>query len=377
MKRNFLMHGSWALVTILTFVLGSQWGRPGAHHRPDGERPHLSGAGDPSGSDRSGKSRGRRDRTARAKADGSVGKSVGEAGTPRRVPLASDEIESLVLASIKAGGPVARRLAFDRLLEEIQSSTFTEEQALAIRAAMVEHGANAQQWKLFDYAWAANQPEAAIAYLDEIPAEQRDRFLSNMIPGLASENPRMAIDLFGGLDSELQATVRPRLFEGLVDYDTDFATDYLYESTNPENYNWRPMAELTRELVRDQGLDSTLDWAAELPVGSQRRDAWSAAYAVWASQDPHAAVQSIMELPDGSDRNLAINGFVSAHVHRDGERALTWITDIDEPGLRDAAMIRVGRQFYERDPQGATQWFASSGLPQTVWAQVTNSERRP
>lgn len=388
------MHGPWAMITIITFVLGSHWGgsdgsgefqdsaaRSGGSREVDRSRPgqrSLSGssAGRRSSSTVPAKSSRSRSQVAGEQASGSPVESGAEARSPGNGQLTEAEIQSLVRASIKSGSPVERRRAFDQLLQEMQSPGFTMEQAMTVRRAMVESGANGELLKLFDYAWGANHPDAAIAYLDEIAEQHHDGYLTNMIPGLASENPQMAIDLFSSLEPQLQARVRRRFLEGLVDNDTLVATDYLYDSTDLENYNWRPMDELARELARDQGLEPTLEWAAELPDGPLRGSAWSAAYAVWASQDPHAAVQSIMGMPEGTDRNLAINGFVSAHAHRDGERAVTWAAEISEPHLREAAMVRVGRQYYAQDPQAATQWFASSGLPQSAWAQVTNLERR-
>ena len=289
--------------------------------------------------------------------------------------LTTEEIQSLIRESIKSANPLERRLAFDRVLQEIGSSEFTMELAMAARVTMAEDGASGDQWRLFDYAWGANHPDAAIAYLNEVPAQQNEAFLANMIPGLGSEHPQRAIELFSNLDSDLQARIRPRFLEGLIDNDTALATEYLYESTDRENYNWRPMDELARELVRNQGLESTLEWAADLPEGTLRGSAWSAAYAVWASQDPQAAVQSIIAMPRGADRNLAINGFVSAHAHQDGEMAVTWAAEIAEPSLRQDAMIRVGRQYFAQNPQAATEWFASSGLPDNAWSRVTNPDR--
>jgi hypothetical protein len=52
---------------------------------------------------------------------------------------------------------------------------------------------------------------------------------------------------------------------------------------------------------------------------------------------------------------------------------MTWIDAISEPGLRDAAMIRVGRQYFQRDPEAATRWYSSSGVSPSIWERVTNS----
>ena len=129
-----------------------------------------------------------------------------------------------------------------------------------------------------------------------------------MIPGLASENPQMAIELFESFEPDLQGRIRPRFLEGLVDNDIALATDYLYDSSDPEKPNWRPMDQLARQIEKDQGLDSTIEWAAELPEGSLRSNAWSAAYAVWGSKDPHAAAEAIAAMPPSADRDQAING---------------------------------------------------------------------
>jgi hypothetical protein len=371
MKRFFSKHSIWALITISTFVFGKQWAdssrttdgraeiglsQESVDHSESSETPSVV-------SDRSVSSTSVRDsRKAKEGAD-----------KPRRDnQLSQDEVDLLVTDSIKSRGPIERRQAMDQILQKMRNSEMSFEDALAIGGALKEQGAN-DEWKLLGYAMGVYQSEEAIAHLGKIPAEERVGFIENIIPGLASENAELAINLFESLEPNEQAKVRPEFLEGLVDNNAAVATDYIYDSSDLQNYSWRPMAELTRELVKDQGLQPALDWANELPQGPQRRDAWSSAYAVWASKDPVAAGESVNQIPDGTDRNLAINGFVSAHVHQDGEMAMTWIDAISEPGLRDAVMIRVGRQYFQRDPAAATRWYSSSGVAPSIWEQVTNS----
>jgi len=369
MKRFALQHGPWFLITLGAFV----WGLSQADSPSSGEeqlrKEEQSAASRSTSSSRSKFTR-----------------SEGESRTRRARKYATDEelslsgmteeqIASLVSDAVKTGTPVERRMALDRILRGIQSAEISFADALAIREAMRAEGAG-EEGELVDYAIGAYMSDEAIAHLDKLPAEERIDFLKEIIPGLASANPAEAIGLFEALDPGLQAKLRPKFLEGLVDNDVGMATDYLYDSSDLENYHWRPMAELTRELVKDQGLKSTLDWADELPQGPQRRDAWSSAYAVWASKNPIAAADSINALPDGEDRNLAINGFVSAHVHRDGPLAMDWANSISNQGLREAAMVRIGKQFYQRDPESATLWYSSSGWSPSSWAKVTNSVER-
>ena len=282
--------------------------------------------------------------------------------------------DALVRDTILPGYPEQSHQRFGNILQKMLEPGFTPEDAMAIRGELKKQGANQKLLRRFDRAWAANQPEAAVAYLDKLPEGEREPFLRGMIPGLASESPQMAIELFESMEPKVQARIRPKFLEGLVDNGMEVATQYLYDSSDPKKPNWRPMDELARELVRDQGLASTLQWANGLPKGRLRHNAWSAAYAVWGSQDAHAAVQSIMELPKNMDRNLAINGLVSAHAHKDGERAVQWASEITEPNLRKSALIRVGRQYYSQDPLAATEWFDNSGLPQSAWDEMVQGK---
>ena len=371
MKRFFSKHIIWALVTVITFVFGKQWSRSSrAKDVPDEGGVSQTGIEYRGALGRSSSVSGR---TVSSISVRDSRKAKEGADKPRRdKQLSQDEIDLLVTDSIKSSSPIERRQAMDQILQKMRNSEMSFEDALAIGEALKEQGAN-DEWELLGYAMGVYQSDETIAHLGKIPAEERVGFIENMIPGLASENADLAINLFESLEPNEQAKVRPELLRGLVDNDTAIATDYIYDSSDLENYSWRPMAELTRELVKDKGLQPALDWANELPQGPQRRDAWSSAYAVWASKDPVAAGESVNQLPDGADRNLAINGFVSAHVHQDGEMAMTWIDAISEPGLRDAAMIRVGRQYFQRDPEAATRWYSSSGVAPSIWEQVTNS----
>ncbi|MDG2487445.1 MAG: hypothetical protein P8M65_07040, partial [Roseibacillus sp.] len=188
----------------------------------------------------------------------------------QRGPLGKKEITSLIAQAVKGSKAIDRRRAFDRILEEMQSSTFNREQAFMMRGAMAQAGVDGKLWQLFDYSWGANDPATAIAHLDEIPDHYFEGFLGNMIPGLASVDPQAAIEVFSGLEPEVASRVERRLLEGLVDNDVMVATDFIFETTDLNNFDWRPMDTLTREIARDGGMAETLEWATELPDGPLR-----------------------------------------------------------------------------------------------------------
>ena len=400
-KRNVIVHLVWLFITLGIFVTGSQLARairgtdkgesggvtippstgkrdvvgqadgdqteryvplPG---RAGGKSESLPSAPDPQKSDTSVE-RTRRMQTSRI----TMAREASEA-LQRRGPLGKKEIHALVLQAIKAPSALGRRQAFDRILEEMGSATFTREQAFMMRGAMAKAGVDGKLWQLFDYAWGANDPATAIAHLDEIPERYFEGFLGNMIPGLASVDPQAAIDVFSGLDPGVASRVQRRLFEGLIDNDVEVATNFIYDVTDPRAYNWRPMDTLTREIVRDQGLEVTLDWATELPDGALRSSAWSAAFAHWGSREPEGAIESIMEMEPSSDRNQALNGFTAAFAHQDGSLAVEWANEITEPGLRQGALTRAFTQFHRQNPQAAAESFSSIDVPRSVWHEAT------
>ena len=400
MKRNAIIHLVWGLITLGTFVVGSQIARFQWEEESLAEKsvriPPAAGQSDVTGQADTGEAADRYvplPQSIAGKPDLMVGgqrKSPGgllrtrkqqaarralarEASAAQRKtgPLGKSEIQSLVQQAVKASKAVDRRRAFDRILEEMKSSTFNREQAFMMRGAMAKAGVDGKLWQLFDYSWGANDPATAIAHLDEIPAHYFEGFLGNMIPGLASVDPQAAIEVFSGLDAEVASRVQRRLFEGLIDNDVAVATNFIYDVTDPSAFDWRPMDTLTREIVRDQGLEVTLDWAAELPEGRLRSSAWSAAFAHWGSREPQGAIESIMNMDTSRDRDMALNGFTAAFAHQDGSLAVEWASEITEPGLRQGALTRAFTQFHRQNPEAAAASFGSSNLPASVWREAT------
>ena len=369
MKRSPIVLGAQGLVAVAAVVWVALW-IGGERGREAQEGAWLAGG---KGSVRLG-----------------VVSAVGEEPFTKALPTKTDrerelargrlddgEMDALVRGAVLSKETPESEAIFERLLDEVRRPGLGKEQAVAARARMLQLGASAKQLRQFDYVWAAFHPEASIAYLEEIPEEQRRQFTKNMLAGLASENPQAAIKLFHSLEEELRDEIRPSLLEGLVDNDPRVATEYIFEAqeeTAPEDRSWRSMDQLAREMEREQGVQATLDWADSLPEGSLRGNAWSAAYAVWGIKDPLAALNSINALAEGGDRNQAINGFISAHVQEDAERALQWAGQITSPPMREAALIRAGRQYYVQDPEAASQWFASSGLREEAWVEVTGGK---
>ena len=372
----------------------------------------------------------------RNKSNPSSGKS-GDASDfmNRKGPLNKKQLQDLVQLAVKSTNPIERRKAFDRLLEEMRSDTFTYEQAMTIRHAMHHGGADGEQWRTFDYAWGANDPVSAVAEIDKIPEQYRRGFTSNMLPGLASVEPQTAIGIVESMEGELRQHMTGRLLEGLADYDVGFATDYVFdmaESGDPNASQY--MRRLAKEVMETAGFEGGIEWAESLQEGALQaaalrsvaneyanndpqaaaqwaeqfvdkeqnsrlfgeivrewrnqeaasawveslepgqgqRDALSAVYGHRGATRPEEALKEIQAMPQSSDKDFALNGFISGLAYQDGEAAVAWASEITMPGMREAAMVRAAKQYYRQDRQATAEWFVASGLPVESWRQIVS-----
>jgi hypothetical protein len=445
MRRPLLTHCVYALITIVMFVLGSlRVQRSGEQSDSDASNPHrgilsqLTLSTETPMADRFDFGSGSGSEIGRA---GGTGDPLPDWArllerAPGDVPLSSQQLNELVLLATRSGSPVARRRAFDRLLAELAGGSIADGQIHAVRAAMASNVATRAQWKLFDYAWGAADPKAAIAHLDVIDAKYRDRFLGDLLPGIASVEPRTAIALVDSLGVGDRPELIGRLIEGLADHDPAIATDYVLAlaQSNPRQARDH-MQRLAKEVLDTKGFDAGKQWAEELPAGPllghalmpianefANRDPEGAAQwaegftetpgasrvfgevvrewgdwhqasdwveslpegrgqldaisAVWGfrgAHEPQDAVQDIIAMPESPERNFALNGFISGLARQDGEAATIWAAEITEPHLRESAVLRAGQQFFRQDPQAANDWFASSsGIPAERWQNFAN-----
>lgn len=456
MKDSILTHFSWTLITMVTFFVGSQLASSSKKsdqslvgqdtginavraenfqllNAPRSSKMKSSGTAFAQGGAEDLRPRGL---AGRNKSNSSSRKS-GDASDfmNRKGSLNKKQLQDLVQLAVKSANPIERRKAFDRLLEEMRSDTFTYEQAMTIRHAMHHGGADGEQWRTFDYAWGANDPVSAVAEIDKIPEQYRRGFTSNMLPGLASVEPQTAIGIVESMEGELRQHMTGRLLEGLADYDVGFATDYVFdmaESGDPNASQY--MRRLAKEVMETAGFEGGVEWAESLQEGALQagalrsvaneyanndpqaaaqwaeqfvdkeqnsrlfgeivrewrnqeaasawveslepgqgqRDALSAVYGHRGATRPEEALKEIQAMPQSSDKDFALNGFISGLAYQDGEAAVAWASEITMPGMREAAMVRAAKQYYRQDRQATAEWFVASGLPVESWRQIVS-----
>lgn len=435
MNKTPVVHACWAAAAAAAFFVGSRSSTPGLS--PGGEEFGDGNTGTPPGL--SGLSRLSEDREGgRAR----LGERVAGAGSASELEklfgsaaLAAGGIDELALEAFDNPNPVARRLAFGRLLAEM-----TPENASEIREQLVELGADGDQWRDFHYSWgaiagreafdnaaetderdldatltgwAAANPNDALAMLENLPEDmqgQRERLAESVVTGLADTDPTLATSLVlqmaaegsdradnmirtvanemlrGGdvaaasrwsenlPDGPVKGAAMDRVAGSFVREDPEAAAAWI-ETYADSDYAARAVAEVGGEWA-ERDPQSAVSWLEGLPEGNGRNSGMSSAFGDWEDSDPTAASEYLASLSPSPMRDSAIAGFSQGIAWQDPQSALAWAQDISDPGIRERSLTQVGQAYFRRDPEGARAWLESSGLSPEAREQVVNPRRR-
>jgi len=448
MNRSLATHAFWIAITVGTFFAGSHWSRTSDRNR-DAAGEDDPAVGKPGIASSSRSTDEERKRSGKGNAASRDDSDKGGSPLPGNIPYAvarrilstaplvdKAEIEALVQDATKGMNPIIRRHAFDRILESINP-----ENVMMIRAAMAGNGARSEQWQLLDYAWGASDPAGALAHIPDVPDRYRDGFIPNLLPGIASVDPAAAIAYVEGLEAgDRREQLTGRVIEGLADHDIGAATDYVFQLDDGGNETaGRHLSDLTRDIMRSEGLEFSREWAEALPAGALQAGAldrvahefvdrdpqaaavWATRYAgedyaarvieevgdewaerdppsavawlntlpsgrgqnegmssalhEWAQRDPVAAGGYLQEMPPSTARDAAVGGFSATIAREDPQTAISWAETISAPESRLRTLTRVGQTWARQDPAAATAWATASGLPEATQQAIMNPPR--
>lgn len=406
MKKNILVHSAWATSAIAAFVVGSMrdYGGSAVTESEDSAGSLLVGT------------MPQLDRGIESGRGNLHTKPSQWGGTPEvssllgsHGPLSEIDIEQLGKILKNDNDPISRRLAFARLLEGL-----TVENAMLAREQIAHYPDRSSEFLEFHYAWggiageeavmngpktpkrdmaatlagwAGADPDAALAFFKDLPKDSRyihNELVGGMVHGLANHNLDVAASFIFDIAGEAQ---NPRDFIGLV----DIVGAKVLQSMGPgqaarwaeslsDTQNGRMQAMMMDRVAHQwAGRNPTeaVTWFESLGASQGKSQGISAAYGQWGARDPEAASQYLYNLPNSSDKNFAINGFISGLAHSDPETAVIWAAEIEnDPGMRQAAMVRAGQHYFRQNRDSAMNWLAESGLPEEAIEQVTTPQRR-
>ncbi len=181
------------------------------------------------------------------------------------------------------------------------------------------------------FAWASNEPAAALAYLD-----------SNAGTGDLTPTLRRAA-LAGWAKSDPQAAVAASLALSRTSNDTAQFANTLA--------NWATM-----------DLEGSSQWLlANLPAGNERTEAAQELGIIFAQQSPEAGIAWLDKLGAGAERDAAASALVAGWARNSPEEAAKWAAKQSSSKLSGEAISEIVHNFLLKDAAGFQVW--RSALP--------------
>ncbi len=427
-----IVHGAWCLAAVAAFGLGSirnaspdsseNNGAPGS---PGARRTSSATASDGSPATRD---RIRPSRRSAVSEDSPLARLFGS-------KPATAGLEALAFQAIRDPNQISRRLAFSKLLEAM-----TAENAEQIRAQLVDLGAEPEQWRDFNYSWGALAGQDAFA----AAAKTKEQDLNDTLTGWAAANPKAAMAALDNLPPELEnqrGELTRSVIAGLADSDRALAAEMVLRLSHEGNKDAPGLMELVaRETLRAEGTATASRWSESLPDGPlkgaamnliadefSRRDpeaaaAWAQRHAAedyaaraigriggqWALQNPQAAVGWLESLPAGNGqtagmtaafnhwedrdpvaagnyllsmpssqlRDTSISGFADGYAWQNPELSIQWADSIENAAIREQTITRVGQIYLRQKPAAGRAWLESSDISPEIKQKISGNPIR-
>lgn len=431
-RNRMIIHGAWFLAALAAFGIGSlRKASPASSGDADSSDPYggrRMSSSAPDSASPTGRDRERRLREASGLANGPLTKLFGSKS-------AAAGLDALALQALRDPNQITRRLAFAKLLEAM-----TLENGDEIRAHLLDLGAERDQWRDFNYSWgaiagkdafdaaakseeqdlndtltgwAAANPNAAMAVLDNLPPElenQRDELTRSVVAGLADTNRTLAADLVLRLSKEGNKDA-PRLME-IVARETVRADGAAAASLWSDSLPNGPLKGAAMNLIADEfsrrdpeaaaawaqshaaeeyaartieriggrwsgeNPQAAVSWLETLPTGSGQTAGMKAVFGNWEDSDPIAASNHLLSMPSSPLRDSSISGFAGGYAWQNPAISIQWADSIENPDLREQTITRVGQIYLRREPDAGRAWLESSNLAPQIKERIANTPLR-
>jgi hypothetical protein len=233
--------------------------------------------------------------------------------------------------------------------------------ALSALLALPE-GRSSSLLRIVEQNWGAAEPDAALAWVRELPAgEQRDGALAEVAGGLAEHDPAAAIRLLEDLPpggfrdgaalriAHACSTAHPEAVTALMDQAKHvFQQQDLFEAVGR---GWP-----------SRSAADALAWAQSLTNANDRNRALSGVIAQMADTQPGEAMQVAISQPDAESRDQLVGSLAGRWAEGDLLAAADWLRQLPEGPLRQRVWEGMSREWTDQDPAGAAE-AAMASLP--------------
>jgi len=109
---------------------------------------------------------------------------------------------------------------------------------------------------------------------------------------------------------------------------------------------------------------ATAAWMKDALPADEFPSLLSTAIRHWTTRDFNAAATYLGTMERSPARDLSIKEFASVVAPMEPPSAAKWALEIDNPSLRQSALLQVGKSWLHLDPAAAREWMNSQGIPE-------------
>ena len=256
--------------------------------------------------------------------------------------------------------------------------------------------------------WAANDPQAAIQWVNEQSDERmKGAFNMGIVSGWVAKDVNSAAEYVTSMERSREtgrmlgmvsvemlkqgrstATnwaegledegIREDAFESLSRVmardDIEGTATWLQDHVN-QKYSDDAFDELAEEWSR-KDPQAAADFFMQLPEGSSQREGVHESVETWARKDAEAVGEWINTQDDGRGKDVAVASYADELVRDNPESAIQWASTIQDEELKTKSLVEVGQRWMRQDAEAAKAWLPESGLPEEAAQKVANPPNR-
>lgn len=202
--------------------------------------------------------------------------------------------------------------------------------------------------------WAETDVPAAVAWVKNLPAQDKASAMHQLLSSVASHDPKQAQALAASMGSTSERTAAiSSICEGLATTDPKGAFDLLLLSQGGGDQRWLGIHVIFENWGRTDPAAALVAFA-RLTSDAERVSAVAACFGSWGRHDPAGAMAAAVKLPNQQEQKEATKCAFSTWFNTDQGSALTWLEALPPAERSELAREDVWKPLAANDPARAT-----------------------
>ena len=217
------------------------------------------------------------------------------------------------------------------------------------------------------YEVARSEPVEAIKLALTMPAsELRDDFIAHSVAQWAAASPARAAEWAGNIaDTTFRERLLAEIARSWAEQDPNAAATMALKSLSPGRQQDDAVMGIVQHLAQSNP-DQAAAWIVQFPDGSLRETALEELIKLWADRDLDQAGKWLHSQKLEPNYDTGIRAYVSKLTPLDPQLAVQWAANINDEELRAREMEAVGEAWMISDAVAARAWIVQSPLNGTA-----------